>query len=156
MPWSEWHPLEMANLAGEVVPDVPGIYEIRVKREIERVRDSSRLMNIGRTITNLRERVRQKASDNDQLPAPLQWVKMHAGESFEVRWLTAISRNEAKVKEKVRLAQFVSRHWELPPGNDLGPQRIPDIGDHMGGQNPAITAEILESYAAIVGELGPI
>ena len=81
---------------------------------------------------------------------------MHAGESFEVRWLTAISRNEAKVKEKVRLAQFVSRHWELPPGNDLGPQRIPDIGDHMGGQNPAITAEILESYAAIVGELGPI
>jgi|AP45_3_1055517.scaffolds.fasta_scaffold63305_2 hypothetical protein len=83
MPWSKWYPLEMVNLTGEVVPNMPGIYEIRVERDIPRVHDSSRLMNIGRTINTLRERVRQKASDNDQLPAPLQWVKVHAGEKLD-------------------------------------------------------------------------
>ena len=74
----------------------------------------------------------------------------------EVRWLTANSENEAKVKGKVRLAQFISRHWELPPGNDQGPEKIRDIGDHLGGQNLTVIAEILGLYAAIVEELGPI
>lgn len=73
---------------------------------------------------------------------------MNAREGFEVRWIRAENNNEAKALEKVRLAQYIYEHWELPPGNDRGPEKITQIGDYMTGQNPQVTAEILEVYTA--------
>ena len=97
-----------------------------------------------------------KAKHNDQLPAPLQWCRAQAGEEFEVRWLVAGNETEAKKLAKVRLAQFISQHWELPAGNDRGPETIREIGDHMSGQNPTVTAKILQSYVGLVEEMGPV
>ena len=156
MAWSEWYPLEMGSLSGSTLPESAGIYEIRVDHVIQRVRGSSRIINIGRVVSNLKNRVSGKAKDDDQLPAPLQWLKVNAREGFEVRWIRAENNNEAKALEKVRLAQYIYEHWELPPGNDRGPEKITQIADYVTGQNPQVTAEILEVYTALVKEMGPI
>ena len=36
MPWSEWVPFEIRSVAGNVVQNDPGMYEIRLESEIQR------------------------------------------------------------------------------------------------------------------------
>ena len=122
--WSDWHQLDCEGLKGDV-PDVPGVYEIRIQRTFDRLIGNTQVVNIGVAKKSLRVRVRsEKACNPDRyLPGPLKWLK-YAGVSFEVRWFSVASGEQASMAEAQRLAEFISAHFELPPGNRNGAGRF--------------------------------
>ena len=121
--WSDWFPLECCHLLEDNVPKKPGIYEIRLNREFGRVRGTTRIVNIGMAAKSLNTRVyRQKACDPDgHHSGTMKWLALEDA-TFEVRWFVTGDKEQAKSAEKKRLAEFICRHWELPPGQLQGPE----------------------------------
>lgn len=120
--WSDWFTLKRCSLLEENVPTEPGIYEIRLNREFMRVRGATRIVNIGMA-KNLNNRVyKQKACDpRTYYSGTMKWL-MFEGAVFEVRWLVVSSEAEAERAEDKRIAEFICRHWEMPPGQFQGPK----------------------------------
>ena len=50
----------------------------------------------------------------------MKWLALEDAK-FEVRWFVTDDKEQAKSAEKKRLAEFICRHWELPPGQFRGP-----------------------------------
>ena len=121
--WSDWFPLACCALLKENVPHQPGIYEIRLNREFGRVRGTTRIVNIGRALDTLYQRVyRDKACNSSRHHAgTMKWLVLEDA-TFEVRWFVTSDKEQAKSAEKKRLAEFICRHWELPPGQLQGPE----------------------------------
>lgn len=121
--WSDWFPLLCCALLEKNVPHEPGIYEIRLNREFGRVRGTTRIVNIGRARDSLYKRVyRDKACNSlHHFSGTMKWLVLEDAK-FEVRWLVTSDKEEAEQAEKKRLAEFICRHWELPPGQPRGPE----------------------------------
>jgi hypothetical protein len=120
--WSDWFPLECESLLKENVPALPGIYEIRLNREFGRVLGTTRIVNIGMAAKSLNTRVyRQKACDSNNHSGTMKWLALE-GAKFEVRWFVVFSSEEAEQAENQRIAEFICRHWEMPPGQLRGPK----------------------------------
>ena len=120
--WSKWHPLLCETLKDEV-PEVPGIYEIRISRTFERLSGTTDVVNIGVAAENLRTRVwDQKACKRSRyLPGALKWLEAE-GIDFQARWFPVHTPEQARNAEAQRLSEFIAIHWELPPGNAQGPR----------------------------------
>jgi hypothetical protein len=131
--WSDWFPLACCALLKENVPRQPGIYEIRLNREFGRVRGTTRIVNIGRALDTLYQRVyRDKACDPDRnYSGTMKWLALENA-TFEVRWFVTCDKEQAALAEKKRLAEFISRHWELPPGQLRGPSGQDKLGKTYG------------------------
>ena len=130
--WSDWFTLERCALLKENVSHEPGIYEIRLNREFGRVRGTTRIVNIGMAAKSLNDRVyRQKACDPIRnYSGTMKWLMLEDAE-FEVRWFVVSSEEEAKRAEDQRIAEFICRHWEMPPGQlkppTVGGTRVTDL-----------------------------
>lgn len=121
--WSDWFSLECCALLKVNVPRKPGIYEIRLNREFGRVRGTTRIVNIGRARDTLYKRVYLDKACNPQQhhSGTMKWLAREDAK-FDVRWFVTCDDEQAVLAEKKRLAEFICRHWELPPGQTRGPE----------------------------------
>ena len=128
--WSAWYPLESNGELKELIPKCPGIYEIRINREFSRLNGATRIVNIGRA-ANLKERVwgKKACKFSEDASGAMKWLKEKEDPVFEARWFALSSLEEAKNAEDQRLAEFIAKHWELPPGQSQGPRFVgTDLG----------------------------
>ena len=129
--WSAWYPLESTEELKQLVPDCPGIYEIRIDREFSRLNGVTRIVNIGVASKSLNSRLlRQKGHNpNRYYSGSMKWLKEKENPIFEARWIPLTNAEEAKNAEDQRLAEFINKHWELPPGQSQGPRFVgTDLG----------------------------
>ena len=129
--WSAWHPLEDNDKLKNLVPNCPGIYEIRIDREFSRLNGATRIVNIGMTDNSLNSRLWQQKGRNASrnFSGAMKWLKVKEDPVFEARWFALSSTEEAKNAEDQRLAEFIAKHWELPPGQSQGPRFVgTDLG----------------------------
>ena len=58
----------------------------------------------------------------------MKWIKHeNPMAEFEARWFITTDAKQAELAEVKRLAEFICRHWELPPGQTKGCSKITDI-----------------------------
>jgi excinuclease UvrABC nuclease subunit len=115
--WSDWFDINNNNIK-ESLPEQPGVYEIRTKFEINRLRGSSDLVYIGSAADSLKNRLTLKLFGNwTGLDRADKWLFSHAN-SLEVHYITTESEKDAKYLEGLLLWKYENEHWEIPPGND--------------------------------------
>lgn len=121
--WSEWHPLDLQSLT-RLVPDSPGIYEIRTDLEFGRLRGSSQIVYVGSAKGSLKQRLRQRVSYPDRyLTMAEKWLRQ-AGHALELHYATASDGATARRLEMERFKEYEQDHWELPPGNGILPREV--------------------------------
>ena len=119
--WSEWYRLT-PPVVDELVPDLPGIYEIRTDREFGRLKGTSKIVYIGsaaRKTPSLRRRLLGRIP-NASLAEKRLW--QHEC-NLQFRFATVSDGETAERIEAERLIDYERQHWELPPGNGAFPRR---------------------------------
>lgn len=119
--WSEWYQLT-PPVVDELVPDLPGIYEIGTDREFGRLKGTSKIVYIGsaaRNTPSLKRRLLGRIS-NASLAEKRLW--QHEC-NLQFRFATVSDGETAERMEAERLIDYERQHWELPPGNGAFPRR---------------------------------
>ena len=119
--WSEWYRLTPL-VVDELVPDLPGIYEIRTDREFGRLKGTSKIVYIGsaaRKTPSLRRRLLGRIP-NASLAEKRLW--QHEC-NLQFRFATVSDGETAERIEAERLIDYERQHWEFPPGNGAFPRR---------------------------------
>jgi len=119
--WSEWYHL-MPPVVNELVPDLPGIYEIRTDHEFGRLRGTSNIAYIGSAARNTPSLKRRLLGRISNASLAEKRLRQH-GYSLEFRFAMASDGETAERMEAERLIDYERQHWELPPGNGAFPRR---------------------------------
>ncbi len=115
--WSEWI-IFNDEVTLSKLPKNPGIYEVRTDFEIGRLNGSSSTVTIGRAKNLQERRAKQKAGDLVRyLNRAEKWL-YNSNHKLEFRYCMCDSFEDAKLLEALKLWEYESLHWELPPGND--------------------------------------
>jgi hypothetical protein len=134
--WSPWYRFDDEQ-AKAAVPHRPGVYEVRTDFEFGRLKGSSRVVTIGSAVPSLRTRLCKQRFHNPAryLNRAEKWL-VQEGHTLEFRYFAAITGEEARRFEAVRLIEYEYEHGELPPGNeDLPLSKITmDIERKHGGR----------------------
>lgn len=127
MDWSDWLPLSSDTIE-KLVPDQPGIYEIRANVSFGRVRGASPIIRIGSAsqgkAPSLKQRLLQPITNPDRYSTPEERTLDKNGYKFEFRYACAPNRDQAQDWEAKRHREYFDEHWELPPANQGHPHRV--------------------------------
>ncbi len=121
--WSDWYPLIKDSL--RYIPDQPGVYEIRTNYEFGRLKGKTNLVYVGRTDrgNSLKERLKGRIDKRKDILTKAEWFLLDNGHPLEFRFTVTKSKDEAKLMEAERLAEYDQQWWELPPGNSNLPKQ---------------------------------
>ena len=118
--WSKWYDL---NSPPPVVPDCPGVYEIRTNFEFGRLRSKAAVVYIGSAAKSLRKRlVGQRCAEPSHYLSRAEKFLHKAGHSLEFRYAVSANATVARNLEAQELIRYEEEHWELPPGNSKKPK----------------------------------
>jgi hypothetical protein len=120
--WSEWYPIDLQSVTA-LVPDKPGVYEVRADFEFGRLKGHSRIVTIGSANRSLRQRlIRQRFANTERFMNRAEKLLYRAGHTLEFRYATTAGGQVARQMEAKRLEEYEKEHWELPPGNGQLPR----------------------------------
>jgi len=114
--WSDWLSLNEKNVL--LIPEQPGIYEIRTDYEIKRLNEESRIVSIGRAVPNLRSRLLGRIYNPARYMNRCEKWLICNNHKLEFHYQVAANSEDAKWLEAMRHWEYENKHWELPPGND--------------------------------------
>ncbi len=115
--WSDWYDFNDKKKLN-LVPNCPGIYEVKTDYEFGRLNGSSSIITIGRSRKLLERRRDQKSGNPIKFFNRAEKWLYHLNHSLKFRYCICNSDTEAKLLEAIKLWEYESYHWELPPGND--------------------------------------
>ena len=122
--WSRLYPLERDGKMKGLVPKCPGIYEIYLNRQFERIKGVTAIVNIGVGVNLSKRLYEQKAHRTQDHSGTMKWLAQEEKScAFAARWFAVQSTEEAGEAEDQRIANFIARHYELPPGQPKDPSR---------------------------------
>lgn len=120
--YSEWYPLS-SEAYSRLVPDSPGVYQVRTDFEFGRLRGDSEIVSIGSAAQSLRSRlIGQRVGDPQRYMSRAEKLLRNAGHILEFRFVTTSDSITARNLEAELLAAYESEHWELPPSNGVLPR----------------------------------
>lgn len=118
---SKWFKFTKAEIKN--IPTENGVYKIRSKEELNRVKGSSKIIyygiNTGNT-TSFRDRLNQHISGNS---SPSKYLNI-LRKNLELEFAFCEMNNKSNIKkwEQKELRKYLKNHLELPPANSALPK----------------------------------
>ena len=120
--WSRLYPLERDGKMKGLVPKCPGIYEIYLNRQFERIKGVTPIVYIGKGANLWSRLYDEKAHGTQAHSGTMKWLTQEEKScAFAARWFAVQSTEEAGDAETQRIGNFIARHYELPPGQSTEP-----------------------------------